>query len=136
MRVDHGSTVRLADLLGKGALVLFFYPKDGSPICTKEACAFRDSYEQFADAGAEVVGVSGDSAASHDTFARRHHLPFRLISDDDGTLRKTFGVPSSLGLLPGRATFVIDKEGVVRLAFSAQFASNDHVQKALRALEP
>lgn len=130
-----GSTIRLVDLLGQRSLVLFFYPKDGSPICTNEVCSFRDSYEQFVDAGAEVVGVSSDSAASHQSFARQHHLPFRLISDTDGSLRKAFGVPKTVGVLPGRATYVIDKEGVLRLAFSAQFASKEHVEQALRALQ-
>ena len=131
---QDGSTIRLADLVGQRSLVLFFYPKDGSPICTKEACSFRDSYEQFVKAGAELIGVSSDSTVSHQTFARQHKLPFRLISDTDGSLRKAFGVPKALGLLPGRATFVIDKEGILRLAFSAQFASDEHVEKAIEAL--
>ncbi|MCA9211492.1 MAG: peroxiredoxin [Planctomycetales bacterium] len=131
---EDGSTIRLSELLGKRALVLFFYPMDGSPICTKEVCSFRDSYEQFVDAGAEVIGVSGDSTQRHQTFARQHRLPFRLISDSDGSLRKAFGVPKTAGVLPGRATYVIDKEGILRLAFSAQFASKEHVEQALSAL--
>ena len=132
---EDGSTIRLADFLGQRSLVLFFYPKDGSPICTNEVCSFRDSYEQFVDAGAEVIGVSSDSTTSHQSFAQQHKLPFRLISDNDGSLRKAFGVPKALGILPGRATYVIDKEGVLRLVFSAQFASNEHVEQAMRALK-
>jgi peroxiredoxin Q/BCP len=81
-----------------------------------------------------VIGVSSDSTASHQAFARQHQLPFRLISDTDGSLRKAFGVPKALGLLPGRATFVIDQKGILRLAFSAQFASNEHVEQAIEAL--
>jgi peroxiredoxin Q/BCP len=131
---EDGSTIRLADYLGQKALVLFFYPKDNSPICTKEACSFRDSYEKFGEAGAEVIGLSSDSAESHKGFAKQHQLSFPLISDHDGSLRKLFGVPSALGLLPGRSTYVIDKEGIVRLIFSAQFASDKHVQQALQAL--
>ena len=131
---QDGSTIRLADYLGQKALVLFFYPKDNSPICTKEACSFRDSYEEFVAAGAEVIGVSSDSAESHKTFAKQHQLSFPLISDHDGSLRKLFGVPSALGLLPGRSTYVIDKDGIVRLIFSAQFASDKHVQQALNAV--
>jgi peroxiredoxin Q/BCP len=126
--------IHLSDFLGKRVVVLFFYPRDGTPICTKEACSFRDSYRQFMDAGAEVVGVSSDSAASHRDFAHQHDLPFHLISDADGSLRKAFGVPRTLGLLPGRVTYVIDKAGIVRLIFSAQFASEEHVQQALRAV--
>ena len=131
---QDGSTICLADYLGQKALVLFFYPRDNSPICTKEVCSFRDSYEQFVDAGAEVIGVSSDSAQSHQAFARQYQLSFPLISDQDGALRKLFGVPSALALLPGRSTYVIDKEGVVRLIFSAQFASEKHVQQALNAV--
>ena len=132
---QDGGTIRLGDYLGQKALVLFFYPKDNSPICTKEACSFRDSYEKFVEAGAEVIGVSSDSAESHKTFAKQHQLSFPLISDHDGSLRKLFGVSSTLGLLPGRSTYVVDKEGIVRLIFSAQFASDRHVQQALRAVE-
>jgi thioredoxin-dependent peroxiredoxin len=131
---QDGSMVQLSDLLEKRAVVLFFYPRDGTPICTKEACSFRDSYRQFIDAGAEVVGVSSDSAETHRDFAHQHDIPFRLISDAEGSLRKAFGVPRTLGLLPGRVTYVIDKEGIVRLIFSAQFASEEHVRQALMAV--
>ncbi len=130
-----GKPIRLADYLGKSALVLFFYPMDGTPVCTQEACAFRDSYERFAAAGAEVVGVSGDSAESHRQFAQQHRLSFPLVSDADGSLRRTFGVSNTLGLIPGRVTFVIDKAGIIRLIFSALFASDKHVQEALSALD-
>ncbi len=130
-----GSTIRMADYLGQRSVVLFFYPKDDSPICTKEACSFRDSYERFVDAGAEVIGVSSDSTDSHQQFAKRHRLPFQLISDADGSLRKAFGVLKVVGLLPGRTTYVIDKQGVVRLVFSAQFASDKHVDRAIEALK-
>jgi peroxiredoxin Q/BCP len=112
------------------------YPKDNSPICTKEACSFRDTYEQFVEAGAEVIGVSSDSADSHRAFGKQHKLSFPLVSDGDSSLRKRFGVSSTLGLLPGRVTYVIDKEGIVRLVFSAQFASDEHVRKALQAVDP
>lgn len=131
---QDGHTIRLGDFLGQKALVLFFYPKDNSPICTKEACSFRDSYEKFVEAGAEVIGVSSDSSESHKAFAKQHELSFPLISDHDGSLRKQFGVPSALGLLPGRSTYVIDKDGIVRLIFSAQFASDKHVQRAFNVV--
>ena len=130
-----GEQVRLSDLTNqKKVVVLFFYPKDGSAICTKEACAFRDAYDQFAEAGAVVIGVSGDSAERHSAFAARHNLPFYLVSDADGSIRKAFGVPKTLGLLPGRVTYVIDKEGVVRLVFNAQLTADRHVGEALRVV--
>jgi peroxiredoxin Q/BCP len=132
---QDGSTIRLADFLSKRVVVLFFYPKDGTTICTKEACSFRDSYSRFADAGAEVIGVSSDSPKAHHKFAAQNQLPFHLISDADGSLRKAFGVRKTLGLLPGRVTYVIDKQGIVRLIFSAQFASDEHVQQALQAVD-
>lgn len=130
-----GLPVKLNDFLGKRALILFFYPKDGTPICTKEACSFRDSYAKFVDAGAEVIGVSSDSDQAHRAFAQQFQLPFRLIADADGSLRKAFGVSRTWGLFPGRATYVIDKEGIVRLIYSAQFASDEHVRRALEAVQ-
>ena len=129
-----GDPFNTANFLGKRALVLFFSPKDNTPLCTQEACAFRDSYAQFLDAGVEVVGISSDSAKSHLGFADRHRLPFPLISDADGSLRKLFGVTKTLGFLPGRATYVIDRDGIVRLVFSAQLASQTHVDRALEAV--
>ena len=129
-----GNQIRLADFLGKRALVLFFYPKDGTPICTQEACAFRDSYEQFIDAGAEVIGVSGDTEENHRAFARQHTLSFPLISDADGSLRQAFVVPKTMGIFPGRVTYVIDQAGIIRQVFSAQFASTEHVRQALIAV--
>ena len=129
-----GEQVRLSDFRNQQVVVLFFYPKDGSVICTKEACAFRDAYDQFAEAGAVVIGVSGDSAERHSAFATRHSLPFYLVSDTDGSLRQAFGVPKTFGLLPGRVTYVIDQQGVVRLVFSAQLTADGHVSEALRVV--
>lgn len=129
-----GKKIRLADFLGKGALVLFFYPKDGTPICTQEACAFRDSYDRFIEAGADVIGVSSDTDESHRTFARLHKLTFPLISDSDGSLRKAFAVPKTMGIFPGRVTYIIDQAGIIRQIFSAQFASDEHVRQALIAV--
>lgn len=131
---QHGETVRLSDYRGQRAVVLYFYPKDETPMCTRQACAFRDSYEDFTDAGAEVIGVSADSERSHRAFAEHHGLPFRLVADTDGSLRQAYGVPRTLGLMPGRVTYVIDREGVVRHVFSAQLAAQRHIDAALATL--
>jgi peroxiredoxin Q/BCP len=134
LHVHTGETVSLADVYRDRVVVLFFYPKDNTAICTREACAFRDSYEKFTDAGATVVGVSRDSAESHERFADQHRLPFLLATDKGGALRKAFGVPKTLGFLPGRTTYVIDRQGVIRAVFNAQFAAEAHVQAALDAI--
>lgn len=129
-----GQRIGLDDFLGKRGIVIFFYPKDGTPVCTQEACAFRDSYEKFAQAGTEVIGVSGDEDEVHRTFAQKHKLSFPLVSDANGLLRRAFGVPKTFGILPGRVTYVIDKQGIIRHIFSAQFASDEHVRQALAAI--
>ena len=129
-----GKTVSLQDLRDRRGLVIFFYPKDGTSICTKEACAFRDSYEKFLAAGVDVIGVSGDTDESHQKFAKDHRLKFPLISDADGSLRKLFQVPSTWGVVPGRVTYVIDQHGLIRQIYSAQFASDEHVKQALQVL--
>lgn len=129
--LHDGRTVRLADYRGNRAVVLFFYPKDNTPLCTTEACSFRDDYEKFQAAGAEVIGVSSDSAASHARFAERHGLPYPLAVDTDGAVRRAFGVAATLGVFPGRVTYVIDREGTVRMAFSSQFTATGHVSRAL-----
>jgi peroxiredoxin Q/BCP len=132
--LQDGGTFDSATLLGRKWLVLFFYPKDNTPVCTREACAFRDSYEAFVAAGAEVVGVSSDSAATHARFAEKHRLPFPIVADTDRRLRRLFGVVNPLGVIPGRVTYVIDREGVVRLVYAALFASDAHVKQALAAV--
>jgi len=129
-----GRAVHLGDYRGRKAVVLYFYPKDDTPGCTKEGCAFRDAYEDFQAAGAEVIGVSSDSGESHARFAAKHRLPFVLLSDHGGEVRRRYGVPSTLGLLPGRVTFVIDRDGVVRHVFNSQLQAERHVREALAAL--
>jgi peroxiredoxin Q/BCP len=129
-----GRQVRLADYRGKSVVVLYFYPKDGSPVCTKEACAFRDAYEEFTKLGAVVIGVSDDSLDRHRTFAASRALPFLLLSDQDGSLRKAYQVPKTLGVMPGRVTYVIDRAGVVRHVFSALLSAQRHVAEALQVV--
>ena len=112
-----------------------FYPKDNTSGCTAEACSFRDSYEVFTEAGAEVVGVSSDSVGSHQGFAARHRLPFILLSDSGGTVRKLYGVERTMGIVPGRVTYVIDRDGVVRHIFSSQLNATKHVREAIATLQ-
>jgi thioredoxin-dependent peroxiredoxin len=132
---QSGETVRLKDVIGQKDIVLYFYPKDNTPGCTTEAQAFRDSYEAFKDLGAEVIGVSSDSVDSHRDFASKCNLPFTILSDSGGKVRKLYGVPSSLGLFPGRVTYVIDRKGVVRYVFSSQMNPAKHVEEAARVLK-
>jgi peroxiredoxin Q/BCP len=131
---DQQGTQRRSDQLNGQPLVLFFYPKDDTPGCTMEACAFRDSYADIQALGAMVWGVSGDNADSHQRFAARHNLPFPLLVDQGNRLRQAFGVPSVLGLLPGRVTYVIDGEGVIRHVFNNLLDGPAHRREALEAL--
>lgn len=131
---QDGREVKLSEYAGKKNVVLYFYPKDDTPGCTKESCAFRDQFAEFSDAGAEVLGVSADSVSSHKAFAEKYRLPFRLLADVHGHTRKAYRVPSTLGLLPGRVTFVIDKAGVIRHTFNSQVQATRHVEEALNVL--
>lgn len=130
-----GAKVSLTTLLEKGPVVIFFYPKDETPGCTAEACSFRDAWDGFTKLGASVVGISRDSAESHASFRDHHQLPYLLLSDRDGAVRKAFGVPKTLGLLDGRSTYVLDKSGTVRKAFHSQLRATRHVEEALEALK-
>lgn len=133
---QDGSSVTLSAFRGDKVVVLYFYPKDETAGCTREACAFRDSHDAFAEAGAQVIGVSSDSVAAHDRFAKKHGLPFTLAADEDGAVRTAYGVQASLfGLIPGRVTFVIDREGVVQHVFSSQANIGKHIDGALRVVE-
>lgn len=132
---QSGEMVSLDDFRGKKPVVLFFYPKDDTPGCTKEVCAFRDSFEQFRELDAEVIGVSSDSVESHRRFAGKHSLPFILLSDEGGKLRGLYGVPNTFVVFPGRVTYVIDKVGVVRRIFSSQVGVEKHVEEALKFLQ-
>lgn len=129
-----GEEVNLRKVLESSEVVLYFYPKDNTPGCTTEAKAFRDSYEVFREMGAEVMGVSSDSVDSHNGFAERCQLPFRILSDAGGKVRKLYGVPSSLGLFPGRVTYIIDRGGAVRHVFSSQTSPGKHVEEAMKVL--
>jgi peroxiredoxin Q/BCP len=132
---QSGETVNLNDFLGKRPVVLFFYPKDNTLGCTREVCTFRDSFEEFNKLDAEVIGISSDSVDSHRDFAEKHKLPFTLLSDEGGKVRRLYRVPTSFGIFAGRVTYVIDQEGVVRHVFSSRIAVEKHVEEALKSLQ-
>ncbi len=130
-----GRLFRLNEQLQKNNVVLYFYPKDNTPGCTKQACEFRDQYEVFKEHDAEVVGISSDSANTHDKFERNYKLPFVLLSDKGNQVREMYGVPRKFGVIPGRATYVIDKNGTVRYIFNSLTKPVEHVKNALEVLE-
>lgn len=132
---QNGSTVSLRDFRGTKAVVLYFYPKDDTPGCTMESCAFRDQYDIFKAAGAEVIGVSGDSQESHQKFAAKHNLPFTLLSDQGDQVRKLYGATTAFGLIPGRITYLIDQEGIVEYVFDSMLNFKGHVEETLKKLQ-
>ena len=129
---QSGDQVRLYDRLGQRVVVLYFYPRDDTRGCTAEACAFRDSYDVFA--GTDVIGVSSDSVDRHVAFAGKHELPFTLLSDKGGQVRKLYGAPTVLGLVPGRVTYVIDRQGTVRHVFNSMTNIGKHISDALQVV--
>ena len=155
LQSQAGESVTLSDFQGQKVVVLYFYPKDDTPGCTTESCTFRDRFQDFQDLGVEVIGISSDSTDSHQKFAskyslpftlvsdtlesvsltRVYSLPFTLVSDTDSSVRRAYGVPATLGLLPGRVTYVIDKTGTVRHLFNSQFNPKKHVDEALSVLK-
>jgi peroxiredoxin Q/BCP len=130
-----GTIFESKSVVGIKPVVFYFYPKDNTPGCTAQACSFRDQYEDFTDLGAEVIGISSDSSISHEKFAKRHRLPFKLLSDNDKKIRTLFGVkPNLFGLIPGRVTYVVDSKGIIRLVFDSVVATN-HIPKALKTVQ-
>ena len=131
---QRGRPVRLHDLTETKNVALYFYPKDATPGCTIEARSFRDAYTEFAEADTEVVGISSDSVKSHERFAANERIPFLLLSDRDGAVRKLYGVERTLGVLPGRVTYVIARGGVIRHVYNSQLRVTRHSREALQAL--
>ncbi len=136
LKDQNNNLFKLEDVLGKKNLVIYFYPKDDSPGCTKEACSFRDQFEDFADEDALVIGINAQSVESHYNFAQKHRLNFTLLSDPGNKVRKLFGVPGNIfGIIPGRVTYVINKDGKVIYIFNSQIQAEKHVSEALRTLK-
>ncbi|SDR65695.1 peroxiredoxin [Gramella sp. MAR_2010_147] len=135
LKDQHGENFNFSDLIHKKAFVVYFYPKDFTPGCTKQACSFRDRYEDFIELGAEVIGVSADSPKLHSKFIKKYELPYIFLSDKDKKARKAFGVKTNLlGLLPGRETFIFDKKGKLLHKFNSMSASR-HMPEALAVLK-
>ena len=130
---QSGELIKSSTFLGKQKTVIFFYPKDETPGCTKEACTFRDKYEDFLELECQVIGISSDSVESHAQFASRFGFKFTLLADPEKMVRKAFQVPGNLfGLLPGRVTYIIDNMGIIRGIFNSQLNPMGHVQEALK----
>ncbi|MBL7953346.1 MAG: peroxiredoxin [Flavobacteriales bacterium] len=132
---QDGEPVRLSSFRGQHNVVLFFYPKDNTRICTLEVCAFRDAHPAMTDQDAVVFGISSDPVGSHHSFSQRWKLPYRLLSDTDGAVRNAYRVNRTLGLFPGRVTYVIDHEGIIRGAVNDPLSASRHVREALDLLK-
>jgi len=134
LKNQDNEAISLSDYKGKSNVVLFFYPKDFSPGCTSQACHFRDNYEDFTDLGAIVIGVSGDYVESHKKFLDEYLFPFTLLSDKGDVVRKLYGATKGFGFLPGRYTFIMDKDGVIRHIFTSETNMKKHTDESLRIL--
>lgn len=136
LKDQNGQLFKVADFIGKKNLVIYFYPKDDTPGCTKEACKFRDDFEVFTDLDAMVIGISGDSPESHTKFIEKYNLPFTLLSDEEDEIRKQFGVQGVfLNIIPGRVTFIVDKKGIIQYHFDSMGNAEQHVDEARKVLE-
>ena len=132
---QDGTEISLSDFRGKKNVVVYFYPKEDTPGCKIQACAFRDQYRVFKNSDAEVIGISGDSQQSHKQFVTKYNLPFTLLCDTSNEVRKLYNVPATLWILPGRATYVIDKEGIIRHIFESMLEFEAHIEEALKGLK-
>jgi thioredoxin-dependent peroxiredoxin len=135
LQTATGESFSLSQALQKNNVVLYFYPKDDTRGCTAQACSFRDQYDIFRENNAEVVGISSDNVETHQQFSAKHQLPFTLLSDPKGEVRKLYRVPRTLGIVPGRVTYLIDKQGIIRYSFNSQLKPLEHVAGTLEVLK-
>ena len=135
LKNQNGETFNINEVLGKYNLVIYFYPKDDTPGCTKEACKFRDEFQDFSDLNAKVIGISSDSVDSHKNFAKKYNLPFTLLADTNKEVRKKFGVPNFSGIIPGRVTYIVDKNGKIVYIFNSMKNAEKHIDEAKRILK-
>ena len=136
LKDQSGNTFDLDEYIGKTAMVIYFYPKDDTPGCTKEACSFRDSYEAFTDKNIKVIGISSDDVESHKNFAAKYNLPFTLLADTESEVRALFGVKANaFGLIPGRVTYVVDKKGEIIFMYDSQLKAAKHIEESIKAID-
>jgi peroxiredoxin Q/BCP len=131
---QNGKVFNSKDYVGKSVLVIYFYPKDESIVCTKEACSFRDNFNDFTNAGAKVIGINSGTVESHKEFSDHHKLPFILLSDPDNKVYKQFGVKKFM-FMNGRKTFVVAKNGVVTFSYEAMMQGKEHADDALKFIK-
>jgi len=134
LKNQEGKMIKSTDFSGK-SLVVYFYPKDDTPGCTKEACSFRDYYDLFQENGVSVIGISADDVASHKSFATKYSLPFVLLADPSRTVHKKFGVGKELGIMTSRITFIVNEKGFIIKIFKDNINAKKHVTEALDALK-
>jgi len=132
---QDGNEIKLDDYLGKKNIILFFYPKDDSSVCTAEACSFRDNYEKFRNLDTEIIGINQASVASHKNFAEKYRLTFPIINDEENKIRKLYKVPNKFFVLAGRVTYVIDKQGLIKHAINNMFDGEVHITETLKSLK-
>ena len=133
---QNGIDFSIDKLVGKKAMVIYFYPKDDTPGCTKEACSFRDEFEAFTKLNIEIIGISSDNVTSHKQFAEKYNLPFTLLADTKKEVRELFGVPKSfLGTIPGRVTYIINKEGEIKYIFNSMTKAEQHIIEAKKIIQ-
>ena len=135
LKNQNGEIFNINEVLGKYNLVIYFYPKDDTPGCTKEACKFRDEFQDFSDLHAKVIGISSDSVDSHKDFVKKYNLPFTLLADTNKEVRKKFGVPNFSGIIPGRVTYIVDKNGKIVYIFNSMKNAEKHIDEAKRILK-
>ena len=131
---QHGDLFNIDTIIGKKNLVIYFYPRNETKVCTAQACSFRDAYQDFQDFDCEVIGISADNVKSHISFTENHSLPFILLSDGDKKIRKLFGVSNDLLIIPGRTTYVVNKKGIIIHVFNYQLSAGKHIKESLLAL--
>lgn len=136
LKDQNGNDFSIKNLIHKKVMVIYFYPKDDTPGCIKEACSFRDEFEDFKDLNATVIGISSDNVKSHKKFAEKYRLPFTLLADTKKEVQKSFGVPKSfLGLIPGRVTYIVDKEGEIKYIFNSLSKATQHIVEAKKIVK-
>ena len=126
---------KLSENLNSNWLIIYFYPKDNTTVCTKQACFFKESYVKFKSKNASIIGISSDTTESHKDFIQKLNLPFKLLSDKDDKVRKLYGIKNTMGLIPGRVTLVINSERIIKYIFSSQLDAEAHIKNTIEYIE-